>query len=292
VLEALKAQTVPKDRWELLLVDNGSKEPLANRWDLSWHREARHVREEELGLTPARLRGIRDSKGNLLVFVDDDNELVPDYLETAAAIERAWPMLGAWAGQSIPEFETRPSEEVRPYLTLVGDGRFDRDRWSNLRDPEATPSGVGMCVRREVATQYLRLAASDPRRGRLGRCGASLISGEDTDLAFTACDLGFGTGRFHKLRVTHLISSRRLELSYLLPLREAMSFSSIILDSFRNPDAAKVSAGRCLINYLRAYTSKGLKRRFSMASLRGQAAARRMLRRQTVPQHPPAVELA
>ena len=41
---------------------------------------------ERLGLTPARLRGIRESRGELLVFVDDDNVLERDYLEVALAL--------------------------------------------------------------------------------------------------------------------------------------------------------------------------------------------------------------
>ena len=35
-----------------------SKEDLAERFDLSWHPHAHQIREHELGLTPARLRGI------------------------------------------------------------------------------------------------------------------------------------------------------------------------------------------------------------------------------------------
>ena len=55
VLAALKAQTLPKEQWELLLIDNASKEPLAGRW-VFWHPYARIIRENQLGLTPARLR--------------------------------------------------------------------------------------------------------------------------------------------------------------------------------------------------------------------------------------------
>jgi glycosyltransferase involved in cell wall biosynthesis len=74
-LESLRAQTLPTKEWELLLVDNASSEPLASRWDLRWHDNALHVREEELGLTPARLRGIRQSRGRLLIFVDDEDNV-------------------------------------------------------------------------------------------------------------------------------------------------------------------------------------------------------------------------
>jgi glycosyltransferase involved in cell wall biosynthesis len=80
VLAALRVQTLPTAGWELLVIDNASKEPVAGRFDLSWHPHGRHVREDELGLTPARLRWIAEARAELLVFVDDDNVLDPDYL--------------------------------------------------------------------------------------------------------------------------------------------------------------------------------------------------------------------
>src|SRR5580658_7466146 len=92
-LDALKAQSLPREQWELLLIDNASKEPLANSLDLSWHRGGRHVLEKELGLTPARLRGIREASGEVLVFVDDDNVLAPDYLDHALGIARSHPFV-------------------------------------------------------------------------------------------------------------------------------------------------------------------------------------------------------
>src|SRR5262245_54996167 len=48
VLEALCAQTLPLNQWELLLVDNASRQPIAPAWNLSWHPHARHVHEDRL----------------------------------------------------------------------------------------------------------------------------------------------------------------------------------------------------------------------------------------------------
>jgi len=65
---------VLRAKWDLFVVDNASETRLAGDWDLSWHPHnprSRHVREDELGLTPAHLRGIRESRGDLLVFVDE-----------------------------------------------------------------------------------------------------------------------------------------------------------------------------------------------------------------------------
>src|SRR5882672_7306824 len=79
-LNALRAQTLSFDRWEFLLVDNASKEPVAETYDISWHPNARHVLEQELGLAPARRRGMREATCDLFIFVDDDNVLDPEYL--------------------------------------------------------------------------------------------------------------------------------------------------------------------------------------------------------------------
>ena len=81
VLDALRRQTLPMDQWEVLIIDNASRGRLtAATWDLSWHPRARIVREEEIGLSVARMRGMKEAAADILVFVDDDNVLDPDYL--------------------------------------------------------------------------------------------------------------------------------------------------------------------------------------------------------------------
>src|ERR1700756_1303835 len=93
-LAGIRAQTTPLEKWEFLLIDNASEELLSDPWNISWHPHARHIREDKLGLINARLRGIEESCGDLLVFVDDDNILAPDFLERAEAILDRYPYLG------------------------------------------------------------------------------------------------------------------------------------------------------------------------------------------------------
>jgi GT2 family glycosyltransferase len=163
VLEALRGQTLPREQWELLVVDNGSRVPLRvgirhtaegirqekslpshiptlpsatphavsarrgglrlppfTELDLSWHPKARIVREENLGLTFARLRGFAEARGELIVMVDDDNALAPDYLETAVRIAQAYPALGAFGGKCLPEFEVKPEEWLASVTSGLG----------------------------------------------------------------------------------------------------------------------------------------------------------------------------
>jgi len=281
VIEALGNQTLASDRWEYLLVDNASQQPLAGQADLSWHPNARHLREEKLGLTYARLRSIRESSGAILIFVDDDNVLDADYLEQVEEIAGKWPLIGAWAGQTRPGFESPPRDWTREYWGRLVIREFDQDRWSNQpADDRAMPYGAGMCVRRRVADHYAYLHASGRRRILLDRVGESLISGGDSDLAICACDLGLGMGLFTSLKLTHLIPEARLTEDYLVRLVEGLACSSVLLSSFRSnnggPSSPKLSTAAA--DVVRLLIRNRRERRFFRAVRNGERKAAKLLR--------------
>lgn len=229
-LEALRTQTLPLAEWELLIIDNASAQPVDAAL-AAWHPASRVVREEELGLTAARRRAVATASAETLVFVDDDNVLASDYLEQASRISREWPMLGLWGcGEFTPEWETPPPDEFKPYLAYLAVGRRERDAWSNHSfDYQAMPAGAGLCVRAPIARHYGEQVAADPRRLRLGRKGGSLGACEDFDLGLTANAMGFGTGVFTALRLTHLMPAGRVKEEYLLRLAEGHAKSTVLL---------------------------------------------------------------
>src|SRR4051812_42008996 len=92
-LAGIAAQTLGREHWELILVDNGSQPPLAPALLAPVPGNVRIVREPRAGLTPARLRGIAEARGQLLVFVDDDNVLAPGFLSAAVTRFAALPGL-------------------------------------------------------------------------------------------------------------------------------------------------------------------------------------------------------
>jgi glycosyltransferase involved in cell wall biosynthesis len=272
VIAALKVQTLPTTSWELLLIDNASDRELASQIDLSWHPRSCCIREEELGLTPARLRGIREAKAEILVFVDDDNVLDPDYLEVAHKTGDRWPILGAWGGQTKPGFEETPADWTRNYWEMLGIRELTRDRWSNLlHQHETTPCGAGMCIRKFVADKYAENLQNNNIRLNLDRKGNSLVSCGDADLAFTACEMGLGTGLFVALKLTHLMPKHRLEEEYLLKLREAMAYSDVMLDCIRGKrsEPPTISGRSKLFESYVLWRSSPRERRFYSASQRG-----------------------
>jgi len=279
VLDALKRQTLEYGRWEYLLIDNASAEPLAPRLDLSWHPNGRHVREEKLGLTPARLRGIREAQGELLVFVDDDNVLDSNYLAESKRIAEDWPPLGAFGGQVSGAFDETPPEWTRKYWSRLVIREFEQDSWSNV--PwlhETMPSGAGLCVRRSVAMRYVKYHAEGKRKIVLDRAGDTLLSGGDTDLASTACDMGLGVGLFASLKVNHLIPPTRLSEDYLAKLIEGMAFSGIVLRSFRGEAREPSSSIKTSIaDQIRKLLMTRRDRRFFRAVRSGESRAMRFL---------------
>lgn len=272
-LGALKNQTLEKRNWEFLLIDNASDKPLHERIDLSWHPHGRHVREERLGLTHARLRGISEAKGEILVFVDDDNVLSEDFLEQVAHLSTKYQMIGAWSGQCKPVFDVPPPQWTKRYWGSLALREFDQDQWSNLyNEPRSMPNGAGLCVRKSVADHYAGLHSSGQRNFLLDRSGQSLVSGGDIDLAACACDIGFGVGVFASLKLHHLMPPSRLSEDYLLRLIEGIAYSEVILDSFRVKPKAETQrkwSSRCadLLRFLRMDRRQ---RRFYRAYRRGQ----------------------
>ena len=238
VLRALQAQSLSAEMWDLLLIDNASLTPVTITAQEANRIPIRMVRENELGLTPARLRGIRESSGELLVFVDDDNVLDEHYLLNATSIAASHPLIGAFGGSIAAEFEEPPPNWVVPYLPELAIREIDRDYWSNLATWSlAVPCGAGLCVRRAVAEDYARKAGAGPIRKALDRTGSGMSAGGDIDLAWCAVDLGMGTGRFQSLTLTHLIPKSRLTVDYITRLHAGIEASSLILNSFRT-DAA------------------------------------------------------
>jgi glycosyltransferase involved in cell wall biosynthesis len=229
-LESLKLQTLSRGNWELLLIDNASGEPLANRVDLSWHPGGRHIREEQLGLTAARLRGIREAASEILVFVDDDNVLNPDYLTLALQLAREHTHLGCFgAGVLEPEFEEAPAIDLIPYTGYLALRSIAKPQWSNCPEDSIIPWGAGLIVRRVVADTYIAVVESCPIRKQLGRRGSHLTSGEDDEFSWVACDLGLGKGLFPELRIAHLISRKRVGRQYLLDLVQGVNYSQAML---------------------------------------------------------------
>ncbi len=262
VLAALRSQSLSTQHWELLLIDNKSDRLLETEVSLAWHPHARHIREDKIGLTAARLCGIENANAPLLVFVDDDNVLQPDYLRHTIDIFQADADLGAIGGKSLPEFETEPESWIRSVwgcLALRDFGeaaltyRFGVDP---KQHPDFAPIGAGMAIRRAAAEQYRDCILHDPKRKSFDRTGKSLQSGGDCDINLTILNAGWAVGYFPQLELLHLIPANRIDRDYLARLNRASCRSWVqVLDVHDIRPWQRISAPSVLPRKLKAVFS-------------------------------------
>lgn len=238
-LAGLAKQTLQHSDWELLLIDNGSCPAL---WPASLPSPGpqlpnlRILSEPTPGLTPARLRGMAAAEGEVLVFVDDDNVLAPDYLACALAAFRASPRLAAAGGPVRPEFEAPPPTWASEFFGLLalhdhGATPLLATGGPSAAWPAFSPVGAGLCLRNSAGQTYTAAVQSDPHRAALDRRAGALTSGGDNDIVFTALRAGGDVAYLPALTLTHLIPASRLEASYLARLNRGIQRSWVrVLD--------------------------------------------------------------
>jgi len=94
-IESVLAQTYPSQ--EIVVVDDGSPDHTAEV--VQCYPQVRYVRQRNQGVSAARNRGLRESQGKLVVFVDADDRLLPHHLEASVAALRERPDAAFVAGQ-------------------------------------------------------------------------------------------------------------------------------------------------------------------------------------------------
>jgi glycosyltransferase involved in cell wall biosynthesis len=207
-------------RWELVLVDNASTTRLdVAGLELGVFDNITLTREDRLGLTFGRLAGITQSSGRLLVFIDDDNVMAPDYLQNALTVFERVPQLGLGGGKCIPEWEVGPPDPwvSESFANLAVRDLGEEEQLAYISTPPTYPTcapiGAGMIARREAVGPWASgcTLAGAPT----GRRGSELTSGEDCDIVMSALRDGWGIGYFPGLVLTHLIPGNRITPTYL-----------------------------------------------------------------------------
>ena len=119
-LSAIAKLDYPRDRFEVIVVDDGSKTPLDSVvTPLQDKIDVKLFRQANAGPAAARNRGASEAKGEFLTFTDDDCQPLPDWLSQFAASLATAPqaMIG---GKTINALADNPfstaSQELINYL--------------------------------------------------------------------------------------------------------------------------------------------------------------------------------
>ena len=198
---------------------------------------ARLIREATLGTTHARLRAIRETTQEWLLFVDDDNELDPGYIAEGMKFALSSGDIGCFGGKILLPSNLRGRdwlEPFLPYLAIKDLGEKPIVHWGPSWAPSEPPA-AGAFVRRSVLNLFLKKAADNPAVFRLGRVGKrNLASCEDSLLMRGAFSLQLATAYNPKMVLYHHIDPRRLSFTYLMRLMYAYGVSHVNLEWLLN----------------------------------------------------------
>jgi glycosyltransferase involved in cell wall biosynthesis len=211
-LESLKEMVYPPGlEYEILVIDNNSNDGTQNlveRYAGVWGPRLRYVFEPNQGLSHARNRAMREAAGDVVSYIDDDIKADPQWLSAIAATFEKYNTAAVVGGRSYLVFPSSPpawlSEKCELLLSRLDYG--DEPIFGTDQDL----FGVNFSVR----TDWLRrVGGFDPS---LGRCGRSLVSGEESDLLRRIRALG-GVAVYEPAAVVgHIVPAERLRLRWFL----------------------------------------------------------------------------
>lgn len=224
VLEALGAQTDCTARWDVVVVDNASRDETAEVVAKGIAEfvpgRARCVLEPQPGLMYARRAATNEARGEFIAFLDDDNIPAPDYIERLLDVLCAHPHVGMFGGRVWPEWvgEPEPLGKAVAFFALAACDRGDES--FAYRDVTGGPAGAGMVVRRALMQTIFEEASLAV--AVTGRRGSALIGSDDTALVVRAHQLGCEVRYEPSLVLKHRIPTSRTTREYLLKLYEGI----------------------------------------------------------------------
>jgi glycosyltransferase involved in cell wall biosynthesis len=207
-----QSQIADAHLWEVVVVDNNSKDKtrdVVEEFVQRYSGRFRYVFERQQGKSNALNRGIRESLGDVLAFMDDDVVVDTVWLQTLTAVLQKPEWCGA-GGRILPERNfTRPA-----WLSLEGKYALAPlaifDLGTQAGEMHEPPFGTNMAFRREV---FEKIGGF---RTDLGPCPGSEIRGEDTEFGCRALAAGRRLWYEPSAIVYHSISDQRLQKKYFL----------------------------------------------------------------------------
>ncbi|MDR3133658.1 MAG: glycosyltransferase [Prevotellaceae bacterium] len=210
-LHSLVQQTLPRNLFEVLLVNNNSADDTASLCE-NFAQDIpgfnyRYLLETQQGLSHARNRGIREAAGDVIIFIDDDAIAESDYLERMSAFFMHTPDAAACGGRIYPRFESRRPRWMSHFL-LPLTSSIDWGNSIKIFHNRQFPIGANMAVRSSMFKKY---GLFNPG---LGRKGNNLDGGEEKDFFYRLASAGEKIYYVPDAIVHHYVPSRRLTFDF------------------------------------------------------------------------------
>lgn len=205
-IQSLVDQTLPKEQYEIIVVDNGSTDNTkATVEGFKRFENLRYIYEPVLGLSQARNTGWQNAEGEYVAYIDDDAIACPKWLESiVTAFETVKPQPGSVGGKVIPVWDIQPPvwfPEAQARAFAIIDWA---DNPTFLRRGSQFLQGCNVAYRREILRQFGGFSTV------LGRKGSGLLGSEEILLQRFLMNKNLGIYYDPQICVEHHISAKGL----------------------------------------------------------------------------------
>lgn len=210
-LDSVAKQDYDKKEWECVIVNNNSTDDTAARVAafITEHSDLniRLVEESQQGLSFARNRGIAESKGRFVAFIDDDETINEGFVSAYIDVFHNHGAFVA-AGALKVCYDSKRPKWMSHYTEKMIANPFDLGNSVVTITKSVTPTGGNMAFNRDVFNLYGNFDTD------LGRKGGELFGGEENDIFARIRDLGERVFYVPQAIAYHHIADRKLTPEY------------------------------------------------------------------------------
>lgn len=222
-LRHVATNVFPTESYEIVLVNNNSTDNTAEeckRFAIDFPKvDFRYFVETNQGLSHARNRGISESRGDILVFLDDDSFVKPDYLTNLHHNLMNHPEAMAFGGKITPLFESGETPKWLSKWTYSWVSAIDKGNDIMPFEGNSYPIGANMGFRKTCLDQCGLFNTE------LGRSKKNLMGGEEKDIFNRVRARGLKILYFPDIEVEHVIPPQRTTLDYIRRLGRGVGMS-------------------------------------------------------------------
>lgn len=222
-LHSLVPQTLDRNIWETVVVNNNSTDntdqAIAQFAAENPMLQVVTAVETKQGLSHARNCGIELCRGRYIVFIDDDQEVNPEFLQAYFDFFESHPSAIAAGGVVEPLYEFQTPRWLTPYAERPIAGTVYLGDKITLFKGSSYPPGGNMGFRSEAFQKY---GVFNPN---LGRTGTSMLAGEEKDLFSRYQNAGEPLYYLPDAIVYHIIPQSRMTPEYFDKLTRMVGVS-------------------------------------------------------------------
>ncbi|MBI2472848.1 MAG: glycosyltransferase [Planctomycetes bacterium] len=259
VLEALNKQNLPFHNFEVIVIDNNSKDDTKEVVEFSIRKyknlDIKYICEKQQGLNFARNCGVQQAQSDIVAFLDDDAIPQTGWLQTLLHAYKDT-TVGCVGGRIIPSF---PEDARLPHwLSAIFNGYFSGfdpggSQIRELSEDDGFPYGANISFKKEA------VLSAGLFKPKLDRCGKNLIAGGETEMCIRMYRKGWKILYNPDAIVHHLVSPNRLKKEYFSEHVKGEGVTTALIDYYLNNNNVTYYHLFCYLSNLLKYAKKLLR---------------------------------